>query len=126
MSDGKFEKAARLKLRFNYKGQWTVEDLYDLSVQELDSIFKMLNSQLNVQKEESLLEVKSKAEGILGLKVEIIKHIVNVMLAEQEVAINRKLKATKKHRLLEIIAQKQDEEYYKKSPEELAKLIDEL
>jgi len=121
-----FEKAARLKLRFNYKGQCAVEDLYDLTVQELDSIFKKLNAQLKVQKEESLLEVRSKAEGVLGLKVDIIKYIVKVMLEEQEVAKNRKLKASKKHRLLEIVAQKQDEEYYKKSPEELAKLIEEL
>ena len=121
-----FEKAARLKLRFNYKGQCAVEDLYDLTVQELDSIFKKLNAQLKVQKEESLLEIRSKAEGVLGLKVDIIKYIVKVMLEEQEVAKNRKLKASKKHRLLEIVAQKQDEEYYKKSPEELAKLIEEL
>lgn len=70
-----FEKATRLKLRFPYKGACTVEDLWDLSVTALDSVYKALR---NAQKEmdgESLLSEK-KENLTLALQVDIVKHIV--------------------------------------------------
>ena len=38
-----FERAAMNKYRFPYKGQISVEDLWDLSLPGLDSVFKQLN-----------------------------------------------------------------------------------
>lgn len=40
-----FETAVRNKMRFPYKGQISVEDLWDLDVNALDGVFKTLNSQ---------------------------------------------------------------------------------
>lgn len=40
-----FEVAVRNKFRFPFKGVISVEDLWDLSVQQLDGIFKTLKSQ---------------------------------------------------------------------------------
>ena len=54
-----FERAAMNKYRFPYKGQISVEDLWDLSLPGLDSVFKQLNKLKKVNEEESLLEVKS-------------------------------------------------------------------
>ena len=50
-----FEFAARNKMRFAFKGMLSVEDLWDLDVKNLDSIFQGLNSQLKQTKEEGLL-----------------------------------------------------------------------
>lgn len=122
-----FEKASRLKLRFPYKGWCAVEDLWDLGVKHLDSIFKELNSKLKDQAGESLLDVvKTKASKLIELKIEIVKHIVKVKLAEQEVSENRVLKAERKQKLLAIITAKQDESLHEMSVESLTKLIDEL
>ena len=38
-----FEAATRYKYRFPFKGMISVEDLWDLKLQDLDSVFKLLN-----------------------------------------------------------------------------------
>lgn len=121
-----FEQASRLKLRFNFKGQSTAEDLWDMPLQALDQIFKGLNAQLKAQKEESLLETKSKEDEILDLKISIVKHVVEVRLREQKAREDEVSKAAKKQKLLGIIAEKQDANLREMSVEDLTKLVDEL
>jgi len=121
-----FEKASRLQLRIEYKGLCSVEDLWNLSLKELDSIFKKLNTELKACKEESLLATKSKEDEVLALKVEIVKHIVAVKLQEKESRENASLKASQKEKLLSIIAKKQDEGLNDLSIEELNKMAAEL
>jgi hypothetical protein len=121
-----FEKAVRLKLRFTHKGLCTVEDLWDIPLQSLDLIFKDLNIKLKAQKEESLLETRSKEDEILDLKIAIVKHIVEVRLSEQKARADLAAKSVKKQKLLGIIAEKQDSELRDLSVDELAKLVDEL
>jgi hypothetical protein len=121
-----FEKAVRLKLRFTHKGLCTVEDLWDIPLESLDRIFKDLNIKLKTQKEESLLETRSKEDEILDLKIAIVKHIVEVRLSEQKARKDLADKLAKKQKLLGIIAEKQDSELRDLSVDELTKLVDEL
>ena len=46
-----FEVATRNKYRFPYRGQISVEDMWDLPVTELDKIFKTLNKQVKTSQE---------------------------------------------------------------------------
>ena len=121
-----FEQASRLKLRFPFKGQCSVEDLWDLPLEALDLIFKGLNSQRKTQEEESLLETKSTEDEILGLKINIVKHVVKVRLEERKARENEAAKAAKKQKLLGIIAEKQDAALRDMSVDTLTKLVDEL
>jgi hypothetical protein len=121
-----FEKAVRLKLRFTHKGLCTVEDLWDLPLDSLDRIFKELNTKLKTQKEESLLETRSKEDEIFDLKISIVKHIVEVRLSEQKARTDLAAKLAKKQNLLGIIAEKQDNALRDMSVDELTKLVDEL
>lgn len=121
-----FIMATRQKFRFNFKGIATVEDLWDLNVRDLDTIFKGLNAQAKQAKEESLLAVKSKEDAVLEAKIEIVKHIVKTKLEEAEQRRVRAENREKKNRIAEILADKQDEELRGKSVEELQKLYNSM
>lgn len=126
MTENIFELASRMKIRFQYRGQISVEDLWDLTTRQLDSIFKELNTKLKTEKEESLLAVKDSATSDLELKVAIIRHIVGVKLAEaaeRELAVE---KAAKRGRILEIIERKQGAALEEKSEDDLKKMLEEL
>ncbi|WP_243033922.1 hypothetical protein [Clostridium sp. AF50-3] len=56
--------AARCKYRFPYRGNISVEDLWDLPVKALDGIFKTLNAEVKQSQEESLLENKSPEDEV--------------------------------------------------------------
>jgi len=121
-----FEIATRKKLRFPFKGLVSVEELWDLSVEDLDSIFKALNSQLKEVREESLLKTKTKENKELDTKIEILKYIVNVKLEEEDFRLKAKERKEKKQKIMGIMAAKQDESLQNMSVEELERMLDEL
>ena len=118
-----FEVATRTKMRFPFKGLITVEDLWDLSLTNLDSVFKALNSQSKQAKEESLLNTKSKEDEILDMQIWIVKHIVSVKLAEKEAREKDATNKEKKQKIMEIIASKKDEALRNMSVEDLEKML---
>lgn len=123
MSTNMFEIAARNKFRFPFKGMISTEDLWDLSVENLDNVFKTLNSERKKTKEESLLSTKSKADEMLELKIEIVKHIVTVKQEEKEAREKKFLDRERNQKIMSIIAAKQDEQLHNMSVEELQKLL---
>jgi len=126
MSEKLFESAVRMKFRFPFKGSISVEDLFDLSVKDLDSIFKILNSQLKQIKEESLLSAKTKEDKELDAKIEIVKYIFSVKVEEENSRLKAKEQREQKQKILEILSVKQDEGLKNKSVDELKQMLDEL
>jgi len=124
MDNGNFEKSSRVKLRFNYKGLCNDEDLWDIPLRALDTIFKELNLKSKAQNEESLLNTKSAENKILDLKIAIVKHIVEVRLAEKKTREDAVKLADRKEKILGIIAEKQDASLRDMSLEDLAKLVE--
>ena len=118
-----FEMAIRNKFRFPFKGLVSTEDLYDLSVENLDIIFKSLNSEIKKAKEESLLDVKTNEDKILQAKIEIVKYIVSIKLEEKRIKENEKKNKEERQKILSIIANKQENELQNKSIEELEKML---
>jgi hypothetical protein len=118
-----FKIAAKKKYRFNYRGVISVEDLWDLDVEALDSIYKNLKKQQKTSQEESLLETVSKEDKEINNKIEIIKTIVNDKLAAKEKAIKAAEKRTQNQRILEIMADKKDAALKEKSIEELQAML---
>lgn len=121
-----FEYASRNKVRFSLKGMISVEDLWDLSLTNLDTIYKTLNKKINQSEEESLLNTKSIVDEELDVQIAIIKHVVSVKLAEQEAREKASAKKAQKQKIMSIIAAKQDEALQNSSIDDLKKMLDEL
>lgn len=118
-----FEIATRKKFRFPFRGQISVEDLWDLSVQNLDTVFKALNAESKQVKEESLLATKSTEDAILDAKIAIVKHIVNVKLEEANQRAKDNEKREQRQKLLGLIADKENAALQDKSIEELRAMV---
>lgn len=121
-----FEVATRKKFRFDFRGQQPVEELWTLSVENLDAIFKGLNSQLKQVKEESLLDAKTQKDEELEMKIEIVKHIVKVKLTEAKAKEDAQAKREQKQKLLEALDMKNNEDIKSMSKEEILKKLAEL
>ena len=103
-----------------------VIDLWDLSLTNLDSVFKTLNAESKKSQEESLLVTKTKEDEEISNKIGIVKYIVGVKLAEKKAREDAKKNAEKRQRLLEIKAKRQDAAIENMSDEELNKALAEL
>jgi len=121
-----FKVAVKNKFRFNFKGIINTEDLFDLSLESLDLIFKTLNSQLKQTKEESLLEVKTLQDQELETKIAIVKFIFQEKMEEEKSRLDAKLNKEKRQRLMAALANKQDKDLLNKTSEEIQQMIDEL
>lgn len=121
-----FEQATRLKIRFAYKGFLRVEDLWDLSVEQLDELYGTLSEALDGTKRKSLLNKKSEADEALALQVAIVTHVIEAKQAEAAVRADASKRAAKRRELLKLLADKQNEELRGKSAEEIQKMLEEL
>lgn len=111
-----FEAATRRKLRFeSTRGNLSVEDLWDLPLTsrdgcDLDSAAKSVNRALKAAGEESFVNTRANPQQrILELKLDIVKHIIAVKIAEdqeKEAAAGRR---AERERLVAILESKQEE-----------------
>jgi phosphopantothenoylcysteine synthetase/decarboxylase len=128
-----FELASRKKFRFaSKKGELTVEQLWDLPLTasnqiDLENVARAANQELKDANEESFVATsRNPAKVILEQKLELVKHIIVIRLAEQEKAKQKQANAAERKRLIEIRAKKQDQELEGMSKEDIDKRIDEL
>jgi hypothetical protein len=122
-----FEIATKKKFRFPFRGMIFTEDLWDLSLTDLDAIYKTLNAQKKAKADEdSLLSTKTNEDIELNLKIDIVKHIVSVKLEEKAAKDAERAKSIQKQKIMSILAEKEDEALHGKSIEELQKMLGDL
>lgn len=121
-----FEFATRNKLRFPFKGCISVEDLWDLSLANLDEVFKALNARVKKVNEESLLSSKSKEDEVLEVQIEIVKYIFQIKKEEADTKVLEREKKEKLQKLLKIKEQKQNQALMDMSLDDLDKEISKL
>ncbi len=121
-----FEIASRKHYRYPYNGMVSTEDLWELNVSQLDSIFKKLKTQSRQAQEESLLATKTQEDVDTENKIDIIRHIVEYkqnLQKEAEMAVERK---QQRARIEEILYERENADLRNKTPEELRAMLDEL
>lgn len=118
-----FKYATKNKIRFQFTGSLSVEDLWQLSVENLDQIYMRLDKELNESEGKSLLNF-NKGNELLKIKIEIVKEIVETKIAEVEEKMEKLKHSHKKQNMLEILEHKQNEKLYSMSEEELKKEIE--
>lgn len=121
-----FKKASRLRLRFTYKGSLSVEDLWNLPMEELNELYKsiaVLQSQEDIP---SLLEEDVAKTTTNDLRLAIIKEVYQERKAEIEEMKALAQKKAQREKIKEILAEKQDNSLASKSEEELQELLKSL
>ena len=128
-----FEKASRLKLRFDTnKGMLSVEDLWDLPLLSatnkvnLDDIARSLHRQLKNDDDVSFVNLDRKSDKVVQLKFDVVKYIIEVRLAEADAAKVARENREKKDRLLQLIAERQDDDLKNMPLDDLKKMVAEL
>lgn len=128
-----FEEANRLKLRFDTpKGALTAEDLWDLPLTSttgkanLDDIAKGLFRQLKDEENVSFVSPSKSKDKTVQMKFDIVKHIIDVRVAERNAAETARQNKEKKDMILGIIAQKENEKLTGASLEELRAMVESL
>lgn len=123
MAQNIYKYAAKNKLRFPFKGNISVEDLFSLGLTDLDTIYKTLSKQVKADSEESLLATKTKEDEDIKVKMQIVKEIFE----EKQAAIEAGKKAAetraKNQKIMEIISRKEDEDLNNKSIDELKAML---
>lgn len=129
-----FQLATRKKIRFESpQGNLTIEDLWEIplttnqkGIANVDDIAKSLFKQLKDNNNESFVIKNKPVDNTLQLKFDLIKHIIDVRLADAEIAATAKANKDKKQQLLAIIATKENEQLLGSSLEELRKMAESL
>ena len=121
-----FEYATRNKVRFPFKGQISVEDLWDLRTDDLDTVFKTLNRQVKQSEEESLLTTKTAEDTALDVQIAIVKYIFDIKMQEANARLLDKERKAQKQKIMAILANKQEQELQNKSVDELQKMLEEI
>ena len=126
-----FEQASRLKLRFSsVRGELAVEQLWDVPLRSkddfnLNKVAQAVNHQLESSQEENFVDVK-KADSIVKLKFDLVKHIIDVKLDEEETLKQRAANRVEREKLLRILAEKQEGKLTDLSEKELQRRINAL
>lgn len=119
-----YKEASKLKLRFlTNKGNLSVEQLWDLSLTDLDSLAVSLEDAFKKSGKKSFLAIKSEKDKLIKLRFDIALDILTTKVEENEK--RQKETEVKEHnqKILSLIKRKQDSELEGKSVEELNKLL---
>lgn len=116
MTTSIFEQASRQKLCFTTtKGLIAVDDLWDLPLQSntgkinLDDLAKAVNANLRESEVESFVAKNTKSSTTDRLRLDILKRVIEVRVADKEAAANQRENAERKRVLLEALAEKRVE-----------------
>lgn len=123
-----FEIATKEKFRYNFKGVITTENLWELSVEDLNTVYQQLSDDYSKMSRATLIKTTkfNKEKTNIRMKIAIVEYIVNAKMEEAMGAANAILKKAEKEKILAAIADKENSEFASKSKEELLDMLNKL
>ena len=123
-----FEIATREKYRFPANGELTVEHLWGVKLETLDTVYKNLYKQRSELSEVSLLDSNNSkvTKETIDRKINIVRYIFDTKKAEQEENKAKELRRKRAEEIKELIAEKSMDADRNKSVGELRKEYEEL
>ncbi len=119
-----FKIASQKKLRFQTsKGSLSTEQLWDLSLDELDALAVSLDTEYSQSNKKSFLVKTSSKDKVAKLKFDIVLDVLNTKNAEAEALTEAKEKKEFNERIITLIAEKEDETLKGKSAKELRAML---
>lgn len=119
-----YKEASKLKIRvLTPKGLLSVEQLWDLTPAELDTLAVSLEEEYKKSGKKSFLVAKSKKDKVVKLKFDVIVDILTTKVDEGSEALAIQNKKAFNAKIEAIIASKQDDELAGLSVKDLEKLI---
>lgn len=125
MPENIYKFAAEHALRYPYKGSITTEDLFNLTVRQLDEIHIALKRQVRKNNDESLLAATDKTDEDIELevKIAIVKDIFNSKQEQAKLRRDALEKQKYNQKIAGIIAEKEDAALRDKSVDELKEML---
>lgn len=119
-----YKEASKQKLRFaTNKGSLSVEQLWDLSLTDLDALAVSLETEHKESGKKSFLVSKSVKDKTAKLKFDIALDVLSAKMEEADKATTLKENKVHNEKILALIADKKDASLKGKSVRELEKML---
>lgn len=116
----------RKKIRFNYKGLISAEDLFDLNVTDLQGLYRMYAKEYDDLTQYKLDDSIDEGATDALIQRDIVREVYTVKLAEKMARQNAQAKEETRQEILSIMAEKQKDDLKNLSMEELQAKLDNL
>lgn len=119
-----FKIASQLRLRFQTpKGELSTEQLWSLSLEELDSLAVSLETQHKESGKKSFIHKSTDKDRVAKLRFDVVLDILTTKVAQEEAASEALEIKAHNEKILGLIADKKDQQLANKSVAELTKQL---
>lgn len=119
-----FKLASQQKLRFQTnRGSLSTEQLWDLSLEELDALAVSLETEHKESGKKSFLVTKSVKDKTAKLRFDVVLDVLTTKVEEAQAVAEAKEIKTHNEKIITLIAEKQDESLKGKSIKQLEALL---
>jgi CxxC motif-containing protein len=123
-----FIVASRQKFRYETtRGVLCVEDLWDLSLAQLDSVAKAVNKEIKeAEGEQYFVKPATTASTEVKAKFDIVLYVIKVKMEERDAAAAKAEKEATKQKIMALIDKKKDEALAGKTADELMAMLNSM
>lgn len=119
-----FKQASQQKLRFQTnKGLLSVEQLWDLSLEDLDHLAVILETEHKQSGRKSFILKTSEKDKVSKLRFDVVLEVLNTKLEEAEAQLRAQEIKEHNKKIIALIADKKDESLKKKSIKQLEDML---